>query len=102
MVESLPHFVSTTRRLINHYLFAIKSTEFTSVKKGCIAVNILPSYFPHPMNTDIAKISSVTTTPNPPNPSLSVTTNPNPPEQKLYDTSKTNCPKLPVRPSTLP
>ena len=35
-------------------------------KKDCIAVNILPSSFPHPMNTDTAKISSITVEPTPP------------------------------------
>ena len=71
-------------------------------KKGCIAVNILSSSFPHPVNTDTAKISFITAELTPHKPSSSITTNPNPREQKLYNTSKTNCPKLPVRLSALP
>ena len=67
-----------------------------------MAVNILHCSFPHPMNTDTAKISSVIANSNPPKPSSSVTTNPKPPEQKLHDPSKTNCPTLPVPLSALP
>ena len=54
------------------------------------------------MNTDTAKISSITVEPTPPKSSSSVTTNPNPPERKLHNASKKNCPKLPVRSSALP
>ena len=49
-----------------------------------MTVNILPSSYPHPINTDTAKISSANTKPNLPKPPSSVTTNPNPFEQKLH------------------
>ena len=47
----------------NQLLFICDKNNICFSKKFCIVVNIVPSSFPHPVNTDTTKISTVTTNP---------------------------------------